>query len=106
MHWQVALLANGGPTVVGQISNDVVTQTGAPQSALAAPAALVAGRAFAAGFFDRDNNNGAGDLVVAGGGGGTLTSASGARAITGLTFARSFSREVSPLPRSTNPIIK
>jgi hypothetical protein len=76
-HWQMATLATGGPSPVGPISNDVVTQIGMPRTGLLARGALFAARAFAAGFFDRDNNNGAGDFVLAGGGAGTLTAATG-----------------------------
>lgn len=77
LHWQVATLATSGPTLVGPISNDVVTQTSIAGTSLLTAATLGAARAFGAGFFDRDNNGGAGDFIVAGGGAGTLTSATG-----------------------------
>lgn len=75
-HWQTLMLNTSGP-IIGQISNSVRTQSSSPGQGLLAPAALLAGRAFGAGFFDRDNNGGAGDFVVAGGGAGSLTSATG-----------------------------
>ncbi|MCA8974146.1 MAG: hypothetical protein KDC98_05460 [Planctomycetes bacterium] len=77
LHWQVAALATSGPLLVGQISNDIVTQTGLAQTAVAARDTLLAARGFSVGFFDRDNNADAGDFIVAGGGAGNLTSASG-----------------------------
>lgn len=76
-HWQIAMLASSGPTIIGDLSNDVVAQTGTAQTGLFTQAMLSAPRAFSLGFFDRDNNAGAGDFVVAGGGAGTLTSATG-----------------------------
>lgn len=76
-HWQTVTLPGSGPTFVGDISNNVVTQLSVADTGLLAREALTAARAFGAGFFDRDNNAGAGDLVVAGGGAGTLTSATG-----------------------------
>ena len=76
-HWQMLTLPVAGPTIVGEISNDVISQTSLPATGLLARDALFNGRAFSAGFFDRDNNAGGGDFVVAGGGSGTLTSAIG-----------------------------
>jgi hypothetical protein len=76
-HWQVAMLAASGPTFIGQISNDVVTQTGSPDTGVLTPAILTAARALATSFFDRNNNGGQGDVVVAGGGTGSLTAATG-----------------------------
>ncbi len=76
-HWQMLTLPVSGPTIVGEISNDVVTQTSLPATGLLARDSLLNARAFSAGFFDRDNNAGAGDFIVAGGGSGTLTSAVG-----------------------------
>jgi len=76
-HWQVATLAIGGPTFIGQISNDIVTQTGMPDTGVLTPATLNTARALATSFFDRNNNGGAGDVVIAGGGTGSLTSATG-----------------------------
>ena len=74
--WQTLMLNSSGP-LIGQISNSVRTQASIAGQGLAAPAAMVSGRAFGAGFFDRDNDGGAGDFVVAGGGSGSLTSATG-----------------------------
>lgn len=74
--WQTLMLNSSGP-VIGQISNSVRTQASIAGQGLLAPAGLLAGRAFGAGFFDRDNDAGAGDFVVAGGGSGSLTSATG-----------------------------
>ncbi|MCU0866706.1 MAG: hypothetical protein MUC36_23225 [Planctomycetes bacterium] len=75
-HWQTVTLLLGA-TFFGEISNPVVTQTGVGDTGVLAPANLLSGRAFAAGFADRDNNAGQGDFVVAGGGAGTLTAATG-----------------------------
>jgi Kelch motif/Galactose oxidase, central domain len=75
-NWQTVTLLFGA-SFFGEISNPVVTQTGVADTGLLAPASLLAGRAFAAGFADRDNNAGQGDFVVAGGGAGTLTAATG-----------------------------
>lgn len=77
LHWQVAMLPFSGPTFLGQISNDIVTQIGLQDTGILAPAAQLAARAFAASWMDRNNNAGAGDVVVAGGGTGTLTAATG-----------------------------
>ncbi|HZN40572.1 MAG TPA: kelch repeat-containing protein [Planctomycetota bacterium] len=76
-HWQVATLATAGPTFIGQISNDVVTQTGMPDTGVLTTAVLGTARALATSFFDRDNNAGQGDVVIAGGGTGSLTAATG-----------------------------
>jgi hypothetical protein len=75
-HWQTVTLALGA-SFFGELGNSVVTQTGVADTGLLAPNNLLTGRAFAAGFADRDNNAGAGDFVVAGGGSGTLTGATG-----------------------------
>lgn len=77
LHWQVLTLANGGPTLAGPISNDVVTQCSVAGTGLPAPANLAFARGFAATLFDRNNNAGAGDVLVTGGGAGTLTAATG-----------------------------
>lgn len=77
LHWQVAMLPFSGPTFAGQISNDIVTQVGLQDTGIPAPDALLAARAFAASWIDRDNNGGAGDVVISGGGTGTLTAATG-----------------------------
>lgn len=77
LHWQTLTLATSGPTLVGRIGNDVVTQTSLPQVSVPAPANLVTPRAFAASMFDRNNNGGAGDVLVTGGGTGSLTAATG-----------------------------
>ncbi len=76
LHWQTAMLLLGA-TFLGQISNDIVTQTGVQDTDVPAPATLVNPRAFAASFFDRNNNAGQGDVLIAGGGAGTLTAATG-----------------------------
>lgn len=74
--WQTLTLGTGA-NVVDRISNAVRSQSGIVGEALLAPDALLAPRAFSAGFFDRDDDGGAGNFVVAGGGGGSLTSATG-----------------------------
>lgn len=76
LHWQTAVWP-GSPTFFGQISNDIVTQTGFPDTGLLAPATLGSARAFGTAFFDRNNNAGAGDVLVAGGGAGTITGSTG-----------------------------
>ncbi len=75
--WQTLTVATSGPSLVGQISNNLRTQASLARQSLAAPVALLAGRAFGATFFDRDNDGGAGDVVLAGGGSGSLTAATG-----------------------------
>jgi hypothetical protein len=77
LHWQVATAGIGGPTLLGQISNDVLTQCSVAGTGLLAPANLAAARGFAVTMFDRNNNGGQGDVLVAGGGAGTLTAATG-----------------------------
>lgn len=76
LHWQSASLLFGA-TLVGEISNDVVTLTGVGDTGLLAPAAMQFARAFSAGLIDADNNASAADVLVTGGGAGTLTSATG-----------------------------
>lgn len=76
LHWQTAMLTFGTP-FFGQISNDLVTQTGLPDTGVPAPDVLAASRALAASFVDRDNNGGQFDVVIAGGGTGSLTAATG-----------------------------
>ncbi len=76
LHWQSAIWP-GNPTFFGQISNDIVSQTGPADTGLLAPATMTAARAFGATFFDRNNNAGAGDVLVCGGGAGTLTGGTG-----------------------------
>ena len=56
-HWQTLTLGPGSP-FFGQISNDIVTQTGLQDSGVPAPDVLVNARAFAASLVDRDNNGG------------------------------------------------
>ncbi len=72
LHWQ-AFTFPGATTLLGQISNDVVTQFGASGTATTGPGSLIAPRAFATAFA----GNGQGDVLLAGGGGGTLTSSTG-----------------------------
>jgi len=76
LHWQTAIWP-GSPTAFGQISNDVISQTGFPDTGLLAPSTMTAARAFGASFFDRNNNGGAGDVIVCGGGAGTITGGTG-----------------------------
>jgi hypothetical protein len=76
LHWQSLILLLGSP-FFGQISNDVVTLTGAQDTGVVAPAVLGSARAFATGLVDADNNAAASDVLVAGGGVGTLTAATG-----------------------------
>ncbi|MBL9078795.1 MAG: hypothetical protein JNL08_14910 [Planctomycetes bacterium] len=77
LHYQAAMLPFAGPTFFGEISNDIVMQFGAPDTAVTSPSTLLAPRAFGVAFRDTDNNAGGGDVVIAGGGAGTLTSATG-----------------------------
>lgn len=76
LHWQTAVWP-GSPTFFGDISNDIVSQTGTPDTGILAPASLGAARAFGAGFFDTNNNAGGGDVIVCGGGAGTITGGTG-----------------------------
>ncbi|MFK7742179.1 MAG: Kelch repeat-containing protein [Planctomycetota bacterium] len=76
LHWQsVSLLF--GATLIGELSNPVVTLTGAPDTSALAPSAMQSARAFAANLIDANNNASANDVLVTGGGGGTLTNAVG-----------------------------
>jgi hypothetical protein len=77
LHWQSLTLATSGPTIVGQLSNDVITQASVSGQGLLAAATLGAARAFGVSFYDLDNNAGHGDVLVAGGGAGSLTAATG-----------------------------
>lgn len=76
LHWQTAVWP-GNPTFFGQISNDIVSQTGPQDTGLLAPSTQVTGRGFGAAFFDTNNNAGAGDVIVCGGGTGTITGGTG-----------------------------
>lgn len=76
LHWQSAQLLLG-PTFLGEISNDIVTQMGTQDTGILAPTSLLAPRALSAVSFDRNNNGGAGDVLISGGGAGTLTAATG-----------------------------
>lgn len=83
LHWQT-FIYSGAPTVVGQISNDVVTQFGASGVATTGPNALAVPRAFATAFA----GNGQGNVLLAGGGGGTLTSSTGLATTEQFDFRR------------------
>ena len=72
LHWQTFTYP-GATTLVGQISNDVLTQFGASGVATTGPNSLLVPRAFATAFA----GSGAGNVLLAGGGGGTLTSSTG-----------------------------
>jgi len=76
LHWQTLTLLLGA-TFFGEISNDVVTQVGLPDTGALAPSSLLNARAFSAIAVDADNNNSASDVIITGGGAGTLTSAVG-----------------------------
>lgn len=76
LHWQTATLLFG-VTLLGEISNDVVTLTGSPDTGVVTPATLANARALAAGLVDADNNASGGDVLITGGGAGTLTNATG-----------------------------
>lgn len=77
LHWQAAIYPMSGPTFLGQISNDIVTQNGDVGTGLLAPTTMAAARALSAVCFDRNNNAAASDVLVTGGGSGTLTAATG-----------------------------
>ena len=94
LHWQSASLLLG-PTVIGQLSNDVVTLTGIPDAGVITPTSLQFARALPASLVDIDNNNSGGDVLVTGGGAGTLTSATGL-ASTELWNFRRMSRTAGP----------
>ena len=76
LHWQCASLLFGA-TTIGQLSNDVVTLTGSPNTGVIAPAILANARSFSTVLTDGDNNASGADVLVTGGGTGTLTSATG-----------------------------
>ena len=76
LHWQTASLLFGA-TLIGELSNDVVTLTGSPDTGVLAPNSLQFARALSASLVDADNNNSGGDVLVTGGGTGTLTAAFG-----------------------------
>lgn len=76
LHWQSATL-QFAPTLIGDISNDVVTLTGIADTGVLATQTLAAARAMGASLVDTDNNNSQYDVLITGGGAGTLTAASG-----------------------------
>ena len=83
LHWQ-SFTFPGTTTLLGQISNDVVTQFGASGTATTGPNSLIAPRAFATAFA----GNGQGNVLLAGGGGGTLTSSTGLATTEQFDFRR------------------
>jgi hypothetical protein len=87
LHWQTASLLFGA-TLIGELSNDVVTLTGSPDTGVVAPNALQFARALSASLVDADNNNSAGDVLITGGGAGTLTAASGLASTERWDFRR------------------
>lgn len=99
LHWQTAMLTLGTP-FFGQLSNDVVTQTGLPDTGVLATSALTSSRALAASFVDRNNNGGQGDVVVSGGGTGSLTAATGLASTEVWDFRR---MQVLPGPTMSSP---
>lgn len=76
LHWQCASLLFGA-TLIGELSNDVVTLTGIGDTGVIAPQGLTFARALSASLVDTNNNNSQGDVLIAGGGAGTLTAATG-----------------------------
>jgi N-acetylneuraminic acid mutarotase len=76
LHWQTASLLFGA-TLIGEISNDVVTLTGATNTGVVAPNGLQFARALSASLVNVNNNNSASDVLITGGGDGTLTAATG-----------------------------
>jgi hypothetical protein len=95
LHWQSVTLLFGA-TLVGELSNDVATLTGSPDTGVLAPSSLQFARALSTSLVDADNNNSAGDVLVTGGGAGTLTSATGL-ASTELWNFRRMTRTAGPL---------
>jgi hypothetical protein len=87
LHWQTASLLFGA-TLIGELSNDVVTLTGSPDTGVLAPNAMQFARALSASLVDADNNNSAGDVLVTGGGAGTLTAATGLASTERWDFRR------------------
>jgi hypothetical protein len=83
LHWQ-SFTFPGASTLLGQISNDVVTQCGPSGTATTGPSALIIPRAFATAFAGQ----GAGNVLIAGGGGGTLTSSTGLATTEQFDFRR------------------
>jgi len=76
LHWQSATLLFGA-TLVGELSNDVVTLTGLGDTGVVAPQTMSFARALSTSLIDSDNNNSQKDVLVTGGGAGTLTAATG-----------------------------
>ena len=83
LHWQ-SFTFPGTTTLIGQISNDVVTQFGAGGTATTGPNSLITPRAFATAFA----GNGQGNVLLAGGGGGTLTASTGLATTEQFDFRR------------------
>jgi hypothetical protein len=76
LHWQSASLLFGA-TLLGDLSNDVVTLTGLGNTGVIAPQGMAFTRALSASLVDANNNNSQSDVLVVGGGAGTLTAATG-----------------------------
>lgn len=76
LHWQAATVAFGA-TLIGQLSNDVVTLTGVGNTSVLAPSSFQFARGLSVSLIDANNNNSASDVLVVGGGAGSLTSATG-----------------------------
>lgn len=87
LHWQTASLLFGA-TLIGEISNDVVTLTGATNTGVVAPNGLQFARALSASLVNVNNNNSASDVLITGGGAGTLTAASGLASTERWDFRR------------------
>jgi hypothetical protein len=93
-HWQSVMLSLG-TSFFGQLGNDVVTQTGSPDTPVLAHSLLGAARGFATAIVDRNNNAAQNDVLVVGGGTGTLTAATGLATSELWNFRR---MSVSPGP--------
>ena len=87
LHWQTASLLFGA-TLIGELSNDVVTLTGTADTGVIAPNTLQFARALATSLVDADNNSSGNDVLVTGGGAGTLTAASGLASTERWDFRR------------------
>ncbi|MBL8755456.1 MAG: hypothetical protein JNK15_19305 [Planctomycetes bacterium] len=93
-HWQSVMLSLG-TSFFGQLGNDVVTQTGSPDTPVLAHSLLGTARGFATAIVDANNNAGQNDVLVVGGGTGTLTAATGLATSELWNFRR---MSVSPGP--------
>jgi hypothetical protein len=100
LYWQCGIVPFSGPTLFSELSNSIFVQSGLPDTPVAGPTSLTSARAFAASFFDTNNNAGMGDVLITGGGAGQLTNATGL-ATTELYDYRLMKRKPGPTMTSS-----